>query len=299
MTKIVAYMPTYSPESEASNKFPRPYTRLDNQSVFLRTHNPDARVKPALYMDCIDSILNIRPDIRLVVADAKSTDSIREGLIRHHKESALPDNPTYILSLYPEKESQWKVFNDIFKNDCDAETEYFVYTSSDIIWTMDWINEAIKEFDKDPKLQIIFPCFSRGDGNLPCQIAPSPRDIDLIVPPYLDAARAPVLNMYACIFRISFLETYGGYPDVFRNCYSESFLHSLCEAVGGYMRVMPRGWVFHYGSGDIWGGKSPYYYFEEKSKFGAIMDDLEMARAMGAATPNYMKKLLYKDQPNV
>lgn len=290
MSKIVCYTPTYSPSTESDLNWPRSYNRLSCKEICERTISGKGHIKPGMYFDCIDSIVNIRPDIKLVIADAKSTDSIRADLQKHHTETG-----GYSLALYPEKMSQWAVFNDVMEKHTTSKTEYFIYSSSDIIWQMDWVGEAIKEFERDPKLQILFPCVNKGDPNLPCQIAAGPRDLDPILPPYQDHARAPVLNAYAMIFRMDFLRTYGGYPTIFRNCYSESFLHYMCEAMGGEMRVMPRGHVFHYGEGDKWTENGSFYYYnEEKMLFQDIMNKVLMAKAMRAMTVDFFKKTIYK-----
>ncbi len=169
MHKIVCYVPTYA-QTEADLSNHRPYQRLTNDQIFKHTESPLGRIKPLMYMDSIDSILNIRPDIKLVVGDGRSTNSIRAELQKHNEISR-----GYNLKLYPEKMSQWVIFNDIYKENQDAD--YFVYSSSDVLWHMDWVEEAIKEFERNPKLQILFPCVSAGDPNLPCQIASGVRDI--------------------------------------------------------------------------------------------------------------------------
>lgn len=284
-------MPTYSPADESDTEHSRPHTRLGTQEIFERIASGYGKKKPWVYLDAIDSILNVRPDIHLVVGDGRSTDSIRTDLQKHHDISC----GIYSLALYPEKMSQWLIFNDILNTHAKDDTKYFVYSSSDIIWKTDWVAEAIKEFDKNPKLQILFPCVSSGDANLPCQIAPGPRDIDTMFPPYQKAAKAHVLNAYAIIFRMDFLRTYGGYPTAFRNCFTESFLSYMCEAMGGEMRLLPRGWCYHHNGVDIWAetGKSYYYYNEEKFKFQTIMDEFLMYKAMNMATVDYLKKVLY------
>lgn len=291
MSEIICYVPTYSPDTESDTSFARPYTRLTNEQILDRIGDK-GRLKPWMYMDVIDSILNIRPDIKLVIGDGRSSDSIRSDLKHHH----LENDGKYDIVLYPEKESQWIIFNDILKIYSTPETKYFIYSSSDVIWHMDWVQEAIKEFERNPKLQILFPCVNSGDPNLPCQISASVRDLDPIAPPFQEAAQAPVLNAYAMIFRIDFLRTYGGYPNIFRNCFSESFLHYMCEAMGGEMKIMPRGHVFHYGEGDKWQNEkgSPYYYTEEKFKFQDIMNKALMAKAMRTLNVNFLKKILYK-----
>lgn len=291
MNEIICYIPTYSPDIEADKSGLRPYSRLTNSQIQERIDSGTGTVKPWLYMDCIDSVLNICPDIKLVVADGKSTESIREGISQHHFENKA----AYDVMLYAEKKSQWWIFNDVLKKYATVDTKYFIYSSSDVIWQMDWVAEAIKEFDRDPKLQIIFPCVSKGDVNLPCQVSSGPRDIDSIEPPFQSYARAPCLNAYAMIFRMDFLRTYGGYPDIFRNCFTESFLHYMCTAMGGKMRLMPRGWVFHYGEGDKWVSPgSAYYYSEEVFVFQDIMNKVQMHRAMGLMTIDFLKKILYK-----
>jgi len=289
--KIICYIPTYSPNIEADMEHMRPYVRLTQEEIRARIASPDATAKPAMYMDAIDSVLNVRPDIKLVVGDGRSTDSIREELKKHH----LVNKAMYDIMLYPEKMSQWLIFNDVFKNYATEETEYFIYSSSDIIWYMDWVAEAIKSFEKDPTLKILFPCVNKGDPNLPCQVEPGPRDLDPIAPPFQSYARAPCLNAYAMIFRMDFLRSYGGYPTLFRNCFTESFLHYMCEAMGGEMRLLPRGHVFHHGEGDKWTDNgSPYYYNEEKFLFHDIMNRVLMFKAMGQMTIEFLKKTLYK-----
>lgn len=291
MSKVICYIPTYSPTTEADTKWPRPYTRLTNEQIADRIVKGIGRAKPWLYMDAIDSILNVRSDIKLVVGDGRSTESIRAEMSHHH----LANNAAYDIIFYPEKMSQWLIFNDILKIYATDETKYFVYSSSDVIWDNDWVEIAIREFERNPKLQILFPYVSSGDPNLPCQAAPGPRDADPIKPPYQDAAKAPVLNAYAMIFRMDFLRTYGGYPTIFRNCFSESFLSHMCEAMGGEMCLMPRGWVFHYGEGDKWTSPgSAYYYIEEKMIFQDIMNKVLMNKAIRMANVDFYKKLLYK-----
>lgn len=291
MSEIVCYLPTYSPNTEADTLYSRPYTRLTDEDISERIRSDTSRLKPWLYFDAIDSILNIRPDIKLIVADARSTDSIRAGMQQHH----LDNNAAYDIALYPDKMSQWLLFNDILRLYATSDTKYFIYTSSDIIWKMDWVAEAVKEFERNPKLQILFPCVNNGDPNLPCQIASGPCDLDPILPPFQDHARAPVLNAYAMIFRMDFLRTYDGYPTFFRNCFTESFLHYMCEAMGGEMRLMPRGWVFHHGEGDKWTENGSYYYYnEEKLIFQEVMNNVLMYKAMNAMTVDYLKKKLYK-----
>jgi hypothetical protein len=285
-------MPTFSPDIEAETMVRRPYTRLTNQEIATHLDNHVYRNKPWMYFDSIDSVLNTRSDITLVVGDGRSTDSIREELKNHLN---TPDG-AYCLELYDNKMSQWLIYNDILGKYATPETKYFVFTSSDVIWLMDWVAEAVKEFERNPKLQILFPCVNRGDPNLPCQIAAGPRDMDLIDPPYQQAARAPVINAYAFIIRMDFLRTYGGYPTAFKNCFSESFLYYMCEAMGGEMRLMPRGWVFHWGEGDKWSppGGSPYNYNEEKMKFEGVINKVLMYRAMGLMTVDFLKETLYK-----
>lgn len=284
-------MPTYSPDNEADINYPRSYVRQTNDEIQLRIDSDKGRLKPWMYMDSIDSILNTRPDVKLIVADGMSTQSIRHHMQKHH----LANDAAYDFAMYPEKMSQWILFNDVLKLYATEETKYFVYTSSDVIWQMDWVGEAIKEFEKNPKLQILFPCVNKGDQNLPCQVSPGPRDLDPIFPPYQDHARAPVINAYAMIFRMDFLRTYGGYPTLYRNCFTESFLHYMCEAMGGEMKLMPRGHVFHYGEGDKWVTPgSAYYYTEEKLIFQEVMNNVLMHKALNRMDVNYLKNKLYK-----
>lgn len=292
MSEIVCYIPIYGPTTEADFNWPRPYGRATNQEITGRIANDKGRIKPAMYMDAIDSVLNVRPDIKLVVGDGRVSDSVRFEMAKHH----LANDAAYDIAMYEEPQSQWKIFNDIIKTYVTDETKYFIYSSSDVIWQMDWVSEAIKEFEKNPKLQILFPCVTNGDPNLPCQIAPGPRDLDPVPPPFQTAARAPVLNAYVMIFRMDFLRTYGGYIKCFNNCFTESFLAYQCEAMGGEMRILPRGHVFHYGEGDKWiTPGSAYYYTEEKLIFQGIMDSVLMHKAMGRMTVDFLKKTLYTE----
>jgi len=290
MSKIVCFVPTYSPVDEAVRNgiSTRPFTRLPQNEILARLQNSHGRDKPWMYMDAIDSIKNVRPDIQLVVADAKSTESIRAGLSSHHMQAG-----GYILEFYNDRQSQWKLFNDVYKahEDCD----YFVYSSSDVIWPADWVAEATKEFEKNPKLQILFPLVSCGDGNIPCQVAKGPRDEDPIPPPYDPHGKAPVLNAYVMIFRMDFLRAYGGYPNVFRNCFTESFLAYMCQAIGGEMRLLPRGWCWHWSLGDKWEENGSHYYFnQEHALFQTIINSVQMAQGAGTLTKEVLRKKLYK-----
>lgn len=294
MSEILCYTPTYSPFIEADPVSLRPYSRLPQDQIVTHIKDDKWRTKPYVYMDAIDSILNTRPDIKLVVADGRSTDSIRQSLSWHQQESG-----SYTLELYPERMSQWVLFNEVIKNHVTPETKYFVYSSSDVLWFQDWVSEAIREFEKNPKLQILFPLVSQGDGNIPCQVSPGPINRDPIKPPYDQHGLAPVLNAYVVIFRMDFLRAYGGYPTLFRNCYTESFLHYLCEAIGGEMRILPRGWCFHWGLVDKWEENgSHYYYNEEKILFQETMVKLQMMRAAGFMNKDMLKKLLWKGDSN-
>lgn len=299
MSEILCYMPTYSPNTEASPDWSRPYTRLKQEEIAGRINGlmVHSRTKPWVYMDVIDSVMNIRPDMELVVADGRSTDSVRAELQKHQEATG-----DYYLALHSKKMSQWALFNDVYYRHAKEDTKYFVYTSSDIIWTMDWVAEAIKEFDKDPSLMIIFPRVSSGDPTLPVQVASGPEDLDLLDPAgYMDcegmkAARAPCLNMYAAIFRMDFLKAYGGYMTAYANCFSESFLYYQCEAMGGKMRLMPRGWCYHHSSLDIHGFDTEaggYNYFLERPKFGPMMDEVQNTRSAGLMSVDYLRSVLY------
>jgi hypothetical protein len=246
-------------------------------------------------MDSIDSIVNLRPDIKLVVGDARSSDIVRGKLAQHHQNAG-----GYELAFYPEKMSQWVLMNDIMRRYATEETKYIVYTSSDIIWITDWVAEAIKEFDSDPALQILFPTVSHGDAAIPIQLAAGPKDRDLIDPAdYMDcigmaAARAPCLNAYAIVFRAGFFKKYGGYPTIYRNCFTESFLYYMAEAMGGKMRLMPRGWVFHHNGIDHWIGEGGHYHYTaEKPTFDKMMDEVQRARAENRMTVEFLKGILY------
>ncbi len=304
MTEIVCFVPTYSPNVEAQTT--RSYDRLTQEEIKKRLETTEARIKPGVYFDVIDSIINTRPDVHLIVGDGKSTDSIRTALISHNEEAKKEhleavwhgdkaDRSAYTLQLYPEKMSQWVIFNDVFEKYTTPDTKYFIYSSSDVIWQMDWVAEAIKEFDKNPALQILFPLVSTGDGNIPFQVSDGPIDRDPSEAPYDQYGKAKVLNMYVAIFRADFLRAYGGYPDIFRNCYTESFLQYLCKAVKGEMKLLPRGHVFHHGTVDIWQENGSYYYYnEEKLIFDTIMNHVQMMDGAGLVSQEFLKKLLWR-----
>lgn len=299
----LVFMPTYAPETEAVENAPnkRPHGREPQTAIADRItkYGYLSRIRPWSYMDAIDSVLNIRPDVDLVVADARSTESMRKHLTLHQRSSQNLDSPGYSLALFPEKESQWKALNKIIELHDNPAVKYFIYTSSDIVWTMDWVAEAEKEFLADPSLQIVFPCVNSGDPNLPNQVATGPRDLPLEEAPYQDAARAPVLNAYVFICRMDFLRAYGGYPNIFRNCFTESFLHYMAEAIGGKMRLMPRGWCYHHGAVDQWSGAGGLYnHTGELAKFTKIMDQVQEARCAERSymTKAFLQSLLY-EQP--
>ena len=298
MTKILAFMPTYAPDAKDEDSYGRLAERMTTDKIAERTNllAHRSRKRPWVYMDCIDSICNMRPDIELVVADAKSSDPVRKWLIEHHKNSGV-----YELALYPQKMSQWVLMNDILKRYAKEDTQYVVYTSSDIIWYgSDWVGEAIKEFERDPNLQILFPFVNSGDAALPIQISEGPKDEELIDPadhmdcPGMAAARAPCLNAYAIIFRADFFKKYGGYPTAYRNCFTESFLYYMAEAMGGKMRLMPRGWVYHHNGIDVWIGEGGFYHYSaEKPVFDKMMNEVQLARTENRMTPEFLKGLLY------
>lgn len=304
MSEILAFMPTFSPNDECHPRFVRPYTREGQEAIKSRLGTANGRLKPGVYLDAIDSILNIRPDIHLVVGDGRSTESIRSALQSHNQEAIIEhnemlwsghdDRSAYTLEFYPKKMSQWKIFNDVYKRYATPDMKYFVYTSSDVVWLHDWVSEAIKEFDKNPKLMILFPTVSSGDGNIPCQVASGPRDLDLQEIPYDIHGKGRVLNMYSAIFRREFLDAYGGYISLFRNNFSESFLDYMCEAMEGEMRLMPRGWAWHWGTVDYWKSESgsPYFFAEEKDKFDITINKVLMMHGAGFANVPFLKNLL-------
>jgi len=296
---ILAYMPTYSPDAGVEDGCGRPLIRLSNEQIANRinTLGNKSRARPFIYMDCIDSVVNTRPDVDLVVADARSSDIVREGLSAHHKQSG-----GYQLAFYPGKMSQWALFNDILARHATDDTKYVVYTSSDIIWCMDWVEECIREFDKDPSLQILFPTVNSGDVAIPIQLAPGPKDIDLVDPADhmeclgMAAAKAPCLNMYAAIFRMDFLKAYGGYMTAFRNCFTESFLYFQSEAMGGKMRLCPRAWCYHHNGVDVWVGEGGFYHYSaEKPKFDRMMREVQAMRAAGKCDVPFLREILYKE----
>lgn len=303
MTRILAYMPTYAPDAKSEDQCGRPFIRLTMDEIAKRINElgRKSRGRPAIYMDCIDSIVNQRPDVELVVADARSSDEVRQGLAEHHKAAG-----GYELAFYPEKMSQWVVFNDVLARHAKEDTEYFIYTSSDIIWANDWVSAALKEFDEDPSLQILFPMVNTGDMAMPLQLAPGPCDMDLIDPADhmnsigVQAARAPCLNAYVIIFRMDFLKTYGGYPTIFRNCFTESFLYYMAQAMGGKMRLAPRCWCYHHMGVDVWIGEGGFYHYSaEKPTFDRIMDEVQYARSKGTMDVAFLKSVLYKERENV
>ena len=295
--EILAFMPTYAPDAGDEAENGRGFHRLSLGHIADRINylGTRSRMRPWVYMDCIDSIVSMRPDIDLVVADAKSSDIVRQRLATHHQTAK-----GYELAFYPEKMSQWALMNDIMKRYATTDTKYIIYTSSDIIWTMDWVAEAIKEFEADPTLQILFPTVSHGDAAIPIQISNGPKDMGLLDPakhmdcPGMAAARAPCLNAYAIIFRKEFFDTYGGYPTIYRNCFTESFLYYMAEAMGGKMRLMPRGFVFHHNGIDVWVGEGGFYHYTaEKPTFDKMMDGVQLARSENRMTPEFLKGILY------
>ena len=82
---------------------------------------------------------------------------------------------------------------------------------------------------------------------------------------------------------------------VFRNCFTESFLNYQCEAMGGKMRLMPRGWVFHHNAVDAWTGDGgSYNYLGERHVFDRVIDKLHVARIEGRMSVEFLKDLLYE-----
>ncbi len=287
MSRIVTYMPTYSPDDGVSSEARRPVKRLKVPEIVGRLKKQFA-YRPWAYLDAIDSILNVGGDNQLVVVDGKSTESIREVLKSHNTECYRQ----YELKLYPQKLSQWRIFNDVFNQYCKEDTEYFVYTSSDIIWVDNWVEKAIEEFEKFPQVQILFPTLSSACTNdTPWQMAPGAVDED--------SFEKELCNAYVMIFRMDFLKKYGGYPNVFRNCFTESFLYDMCREMGGEMRVFPRGWCYHHGAMDKWKMKTDqgitYYNFSnDKPRFDKIQYAIEKHKKVGTFSSDVLKELLYE-----
>lgn len=299
---VLIYMPTYAPDTESVLEAPgaRGPERLTNPAIAERINRWGflSRIRPHSYWDAIDSVVNTVPEARLVVADARSTDSMRAALTSHYS----LDPAAYRLELYPARQSQWTLFNDVMRLHMTPGIRYIVYTSSDIIWPEDWLAKALTEFEADPRLQILFPMVNSGDPVLPCQVAPGPRDLPLIDPASpecmdcegMRAARAPCLNMYAAVFRREFFKTYGGYMTAFRNCHSESFLYYQCEAMGGKMRLSPGSWLYHHNGIDAWTGEGgSYNYTAEHPRFHPMMDEVQVARAAGAMNVDFLRRMLY------
>lgn len=291
--KILAFMPTYSPFNEASHEGRRGYERLAQPEVLSRCGRAYSH-KPWVYLDAIDSVRNIRPDIVLTVNDSRSTDSIRNHLDCHNR---TPGG--YRLVLGRERRGQWDLLNECIDGE---DFDYVVYTSSDIIWKEDWVEEAIKEFKKDSRCMIIFPTVSAGaDVDVPDQIATGVKDVDAYeVKPVGASGREvtayarsiPCLNMYAAIFRAEFFKTYGGYPNVFRNCFTETFLPLLCKAMGGNMKVMPRGNCYHHNGVDRWQEGGTWYNFGKEQ--GVFLEKIKKYMAQEERVDvGFMKELLY------
>lgn len=294
MVRLVTYMPTYSPDAEAEpDVTQRTAGRLSNAQITDRLTRLQwkTRARPWCYMDAIDTVVNTRPDAGLQVVDAASAASVKSLLIEHSSER---DSGHYRFISRPDKESQWKLLNDVLVSD-DFSSDFFIYTSSDVLWLDDWVSKALEEFDRDPNLLLLFPTVSDGDRAAPWQIAPGPVDQNPFEPPFQAAARAPVCNAYAFMARMDLFKAYGGYPTLFRNCFTESFLSYLCEALGGTMKVAPRCWAFHHNGVDKWTGPSGTYAYEsEKAKFDGVMDRVQDARIRGKMTKEFLKEVLWK-----
>ncbi len=290
--KLLVFMPTYAPEKPVASEHTRPVEPLPMEKLRERCHS-NALSTPWTYLDAIDSIHHVLGDTaQLVVADFCSSKPIQK-ILQHHQ--AASNMPSYELWCAEKPHSQWLAMNLVLQQKLqDPNIEYVIFTSSDIIWWQrSWVAEALLAMRKDADMYIGYPTVTRAENDLKYQEATGPRD----EAPFT----AGLCNAYVAVFRADFFRLLNNkYPDIFRNCFTESMIPHLLKAMGAHQCVIPRANCWHYKNGDIWQDDTGADYFYGKER--PVYNDVKQAileyrkehpldiRALPA-----LQKLLYRE----
>lgn len=291
---VLVFMPTYAPDKTEIGQAPRPLSPLGPTQLRERCL-AETLGSPWIYLDAIDSIKHVLgANVRLVVADFRSSEEVRNVLLDHQRKAGMPN---YELWFADEKDSQWKAFNLVLADKLGKKPalKYVVYTSSDIIWWQkSFLSECWLEFRKDFDAQILYPTVVRAENDVPHQQASLPRD--------KDAFAFDLCNAYIAVYRADFFRAFDGkYPDIFRNCFTESFLPMMLRALGAKQKIVPRANCWHNKNADMWNdpAQGTYAYLKEHPVFTATWEKL---RAHKAAHPwdvsviPFLKNLLFKNK---
>lgn len=241
--EALVFMPTYAPKGVVSPGYrdPRMATYLN---LMHRGWNRQYQ-SPWTYLDAIDSVFHVlSTHANLVVADFRSSDAFREVLLEHQRGLNAPN---YELWFSDAPESPWVALNAVLLNKfMNGTFSYFIHTTSDLIWSQrGWLRECILEMNRDQDCLITYPTVTTAAANVAYQAAPLPEDKD----PFT----VSLANAYCRIFHRDFFAAYGyRYPDIFRNCYTETFLPFMLDALGKTQKMVPRANCAHCEGLDIW-----------------------------------------------
>lgn len=290
---VLVFMPTYAPDKKNIGLPPRPLAPLGHKALRDRCLNETLET-PWLYLDAIDSIKDVLgPKAHLVVADFRSSDEIRKVLVEHQRNAKMPN---YELWLSDEPESQWKAMNLVLMHKLGKKPNIksVVYTSSDVIWWQaSFLSECSLEFRKDFDAHILYPTMTRAENDVPYQQASLPRDMDSFV--------VDLCNAYVAVYNADFFRTFDNkYPDLFRNCFTESFLPMMLRAMGGVQKIVPRANCWHQKNADMWLDASnvPYAHSKELPVFTEAWAKLMAYKATkpwDASAIPFLKQLLYRE----
>lgn len=243
---FLVFMPTYAPDKNiVKDGFRNCYETQPLHKIISRGLNGEFSA-PWTYLDAIDSVSHILGnDAHISVADFRSSEVVQNILREHLKYANLPN---YELLLGKNKESQWKAMNQVLKSRFkNGSYKYFIYTSSDILWGQaDWIKNVLEVFEKDEKCLIAYPTVNKGlKDQVPYQISK--------IPLPNEEFEVNLANAYGIVFKREFFEEFDfKYPDIFRNCYTEGFLHRMLKSIGANQKMVPNANLLHADGMDIW-----------------------------------------------
>ena len=290
--EVLVFMPTYAPNGVVGPGL-RSSGILESYLTLMRRGWRRDYHSPWTYLDAIDSIFHVlSTDVHLVVADFRSSDAFRAVLLEHQRAIGAPN---YELWFSDKPESPWvamnKVILDKFK---DGTFNYFIHTTSDLLWTQrGWLRECILEMNRDADCLITYPTVSTVAANVAYQGASLPEDKD----PFT----VSLANAYCRIFHRDFLAAYGyRYPDVFRNCYTETFLPLMLDALGKTQKIVPRANCAHCEGLDIWAAEDGTTY-AAGLEYQQFLDILAGCKALLSRYPaqaearDHYRKALYMD----
>ena len=171
---------------------------------------------------------------------------------------------------------------------------YFVQTTSDLLWTQrGWLSECILEMNKDFDCAISYPTVSTVAANVAYQGAALPVDKD----PF----PVSLANAYCRVFHRDFFEAFDyRYPDIFRGCYTESFIPMMLSSLGKVQKIVPRANCAHCEGLDIWTAEDGTTY-AAGLEYDSYLEIMNQSKELLRNDPgkvelrDFLKKTLYRD----